>query len=76
MYYVLEKGEHFRPPGFGPPPGADQPNVAQAQLQVEDLRYPGQVCERLVRVLRQSSEVYPVGTRRMGVWDVGFLERV
>lgn len=75
MYRVLEKGEQFRPPGFGPPPGENQPNLPQAQLQVEDLRYPGQVCERLARALRASTEAYPPGTRRMGVWDVGYLER-
>ena len=75
MYHVMEKGEQFRPPGFGPPPGVDQPNVPQAQLQVEDLRYPGMVCDRLVRALKDSTGVYPVGGRRMGVWDVGFLRR-
>lgn len=44
--------------------------------QVEELSYSRNVCLRLVASLRESTSVYPLARRIMGVFDVGFLERV
>jgi hypothetical protein len=51
-------------PGFGP------------KGQVESLSYPGEVCDRLAEVLRESNHLYPLARRTMGVFEVGFMERV
>jgi len=80
MYKILNDGEryvlvredqvkadeisHESVPGFGP--GG----------QVETLSYAGEVCDRLQAVLRESNSLYPVARRTMGVFEVGFLERV
>jgi hypothetical protein len=55
---------HDTVPGFG------------AEGQVESLSYPGEVCDRLKVILRDSNSLYPVARRTMGVFEVGFLERV
>jgi hypothetical protein len=49
---------------------------SDASGQVEELRYPSQVVERLLFALRSSSLVYPKARRKMGIWDVGFLGRL
>jgi hypothetical protein len=43
--------------------------------QVEQLQYPRDVCVRLIALLRDSTAVYPASSRKMGGFDVGFLER-
>jgi hypothetical protein len=57
-------GSHEIVPGFGP------------DGQVESLSYPGEVCDRLMILLRESNSLYPVARRTMSVFEVGFLERV
>ncbi|ORX36313.1 HECT-like ubiquitin-conjugating enzyme-binding-domain-containing protein [Kockovaella imperatae] len=44
--------------------------------QVEELRYPREICERLAETLLCSTLAYPVAKRKMGSFSVGFLERV
>jgi hypothetical protein len=55
---------HETVPGFG------------AGGQIENLKYPGEICDRLKVVLKESNSLYPVARRTMGVFEVGFLERV
>ncbi|WWD16681.1 hypothetical protein CI109_101111 [Kwoniella shandongensis] len=52
-----------------------QPGMG-ARAQVETLSYPRQVCDRLVATLRESTLVYPEQKRTMGVYEIGFLERI
>lgn len=53
------------------------PSLGQTgQGQVEELRYPTQIVDRLLRALEASTLVYPEERRRMGNWDVGFLGRM
>jgi hypothetical protein len=58
----IDRHQHF--PGFGP------------SGQVEELSYPKEVCDRLAATLRESTALYPITRRTMGIFDVGFLERV
>ncbi|WVF67080.1 hypothetical protein IAT40_001825 [Kwoniella sp. CBS 6097] len=69
MYKVVdsaigEERDYDDLPGFGP--GG----------QVETLSYPTTACDRLVAILRESTGVYPLSSRSMGRFDIGFLERV
>jgi len=66
LHFIEEgaNGSHESVPGFGP--GG----------QVESLSYPGEVCDRLKLLLRESTSLYPVARRTMSVFEVGFLERV
>jgi hypothetical protein len=57
-------GSHENVPGFGP------------DGQIESLSYPGEICDRLKVLLRESTSLYPVARRTMSVFEVGFLERV
>ena len=56
-------GDGHAPPGFG------------EGGQVESLTYSTEVCDELIRSLRESTSAYPLGRRTMGVFDVGFLPR-
>lgn len=44
--------------------------------QCERLTYPADVCEALIAALRASTALYPEQRRRMGEWEMGFLERI
>lgn len=60
-------------PGDASAGGQGQPG--QGQGQMEELRYPSLVVDRLLAALEASTGVYPEGRRKMGIWDVGFLGR-
>lgn len=47
-----------------------------AQGQVEELRYPTEVVEKLLKALQASTLVYPEDRRKMSIWDIGFLGRI
>ncbi|WVQ94544.1 hypothetical protein IAU59_001623 [Kwoniella sp. CBS 9459] len=61
---ISESSDYDSLPGFGP--GG----------QVETLSYPTTACDRLVSILKKSTDVYPLSNRSMGRFDIGFLERV
>ena len=44
--------------------------------QMEELRYPREIIDRLIGALIDSNSVYPEMRRRMGEWEIGFLERL
>lgn len=44
--------------------------------QCERLTYPADVCDALIAALKASTALYPEQRRRMGEWEMGFLERI
>ncbi|WWC87693.1 uncharacterized protein L201_002585 [Kwoniella dendrophila CBS 6074] len=67
MYKVVENNNENdldKLPGFG------------IGNQIETLSYPTNICDRLVTTLKESSTIWPINKRSMGLFDIGFLERL